>query len=167
MHKRNRCCIITRAEVSEARIQLCWYCRGKTEFCVVLQFGTQINSDEYIFREKLSGGDSWFFLSFALVYPFQLSLHVWVFGRHSVNCAAVVAQHSVHCARVVRHIRCLFSRSLVVASAHLVHGTVCSWLETKKISCVHLIPHVTATVLTIVMYLSLEVTQCSHDTVVT
>ena len=25
-------------------------------------------------------------------------------GRHSVNCAAVVAQHSVHCARVVRHI---------------------------------------------------------------
>ena len=30
------------------------------------------------------------------------------FGRHSVNCAVVIAQHSVYCARVVRHIRCLF-----------------------------------------------------------
>ena len=37
--------------------------------------------------------------------------------------------------------------SFVDASAHFVHETVCSWLETwhaprlKKISCVHLIPH--------------------------
>ena len=48
-----------------------------------------------------------------------------VFGRHSVNCAVVVAQHSVYCARVDRHIRCLFSVP-VVALAHLVHETVCS-----------------------------------------
>ena len=56
-------------------------------------------------------------LSFASVHPdsFQLSPHVRVFGRHSVNCA-----------RVVRHIRCLFFRSLVVASAYLVRKTVCS-----------------------------------------
>ena len=42
-----------------------------------------------------------------------------------VNCAVVVARHSVHCARVVRHIRCLFSRSLAGASGHLGHETVC------------------------------------------
>ena len=64
-----------------------------------------------------------------------------------MNCAVVVAQHGVYCARVVPHIRCLFSRSPVVASAHLVHETVCARLETwhvprlKKMSCVHLIPH--------------------------
>ena len=37
-----------------------------------------------------------------------------VFGRHSVNCAVVVAQHSVYCASVVRHISCLFSVPLLL-----------------------------------------------------
>ena len=55
-------------------------------------------------------------LSFALVYPdsFPAESTCVSFGRHSVNCAVVVAQHRVYCARVVRHIRCLFSVPLLL-----------------------------------------------------
>ena len=34
-----------------SKIHLYWYCRGKTEFCVVLQLGTRIYSDEKICRK--------------------------------------------------------------------------------------------------------------------
>ena len=51
-------------------------------------------------------------------------------SKKSVIDEGVFVRHSVNCARVVRHIRCLFFRSLVVASEYLVHETVCSWLET-------------------------------------
>ena len=63
-------------------------------------------------------------LSFALVYADSFPASV-SFGRHSVNCAVVVAQHSVYCARVVRHIRCQFSVPLLLRQ-HLVQETVCS-----------------------------------------
>ena len=46
------------------------------------------------------------------------------FGRHSVNCAVVVPQHSVLCESCPAHQVPVF-RSLVVASAHLAHETVC------------------------------------------
>ena len=56
---------ITRAEVSE-EIHLYWYCRRKTEFCVVLQFGTRIRSNEKIWKKALHlflKGESWRMLS--------------------------------------------------------------------------------------------------------
>ena len=37
-----------------SKIQLYWYWRRKTGFCVVLQFGTRINSDEKIWKKKSS-----------------------------------------------------------------------------------------------------------------
>ena len=87
-------------------------------------------------------------LSFALVYPdsFQLSPHVLVFGRHSVNCAVVVAQHSVYCVRVVQHIRCLFpficccvSSSSARDCVFLTRDMACT--TAQEISRVQLIPH--------------------------
>ena len=67
-------------------------------------------------------------LSFALVYPdsFPAESTCVSFGRHSVNCARVVAQRSVYCARVVRHIRCLFSVPLQHEYEELKEGI---WLE--------------------------------------
>ena len=65
-------------------------------------------------------------LNFASVDSFPAESTCVSFGRHSVKCAVVVAQHSVYCARVGPAHQLPVFRSLVVASTHLVHETVCS-----------------------------------------
>ena len=53
MHTGNRCSKKRRAEVSEDKTHFYGYCRGKTEFCVVLQLDTRLRSDEKIWKKVL------------------------------------------------------------------------------------------------------------------
>ena len=78
MHTGNRCFKITRAEVSEDKTHLYWYCRGKTEFCVVLQLGTRIRSNEKIWKKVFH---LIFFLRWKLAQAVSSCLVSW----HSVS----------------------------------------------------------------------------------